>query len=527
MYARVASVFPFIRSARFSATTAPGGSCSSVCRADQHASGRSEPLEPRRRVDRVADERIGDVAVAADLAEDDLAAVHADAQLRPLGVRGRERRDPLLQGERGARGGERVVGLVAAGVERGDDRVADELLEVAAQLARDQRRGDAPVRVEHRRDLRRRSALGVRREADEVAEEHADLLLPLARRREVERPEALVAPLAAGGVADHEVRRDDQAVPLPPARMPLALAGERDADHRLREEQEARDDGRRQELPALAEEREVAGRADGVDERADDRDEREEDAARGLAVGTVERRQPRDRPDEPDRHREQHRRAQERAAPDQPRRDRRVDVDERGRSGEPGADEEADRDRDLEARVVAGEEDAGSPVGVDHQEPAGGHEREREELHARVAATVGGLAGHVAERERAGADDAEDDEVEAVVLEVRIEVRPQQERHEADERQRRGHERSRDDGGRPPARPHVEAAAAGGRSSPHTADDRSLVHDRDGTRERLEPEDDPGSSSRTIRPRCPAYAAIVSSTSSTRAKPACAPASTP
>jgi hypothetical protein len=61
---------------------------------------------------------------------------------------------------------------------------------------------------------------------------------------------------------------------------------------------------------------------------------------------------------------------------------------------------------------------------------------ERQEQDARVAAAVCGLTRRVAERERQPADDPEDDEVRAVILEMGVELRPKQQRHQADERQR-------------------------------------------------------------------------------------------
>ena len=88
------------------------------------------------------------------------------------------------------------------------------------------------------------------------------------------------------------------------------------------------------------------------------------------------------------------------------------------------------------------EEDAGRPDRVEDQEPAGRHEGEREEQDARVAASVGRLARGVAEDERDRADDPEDDEVRAVVLEVRVELRAQQQRDEPDERQRSREQRA-------------------------------------------------------------------------------------
>jgi hypothetical protein len=71
-------------------------------------------------------------------------------------------------------------------------------------------------------------------------------------------------------------------------------------------------------------------------------------------------------------------------------------------------------------------------------ESARRHEREREEEHPRVAAPVRRLPRRIAEDERDGADDAEDHEVRAVVLEMRIELSAKQERGEADQRQRGG-----------------------------------------------------------------------------------------
>src|SRR6476660_5229216 len=141
----------------------------------------------------------------------------------------------------------------------------------ARVLTRDQGRSDRPVRVEQLGDLGRRRALRERGESGDVTEEDADVLTALAGRREIEMPEALITPFVAGGKADHEVRSDDQAVPFPPARVPSALTGDGDADHCLREEQEARDDGRRQQLTAIAEDAPVAPGARGIDDRPDDR----------------------------------------------------------------------------------------------------------------------------------------------------------------------------------------------------------------------------------------------------------------
>ena len=77
--------------------------------------------------------------------------------------------------------------------------------------------------------------------------------------------------------------------------------------------------------------------------------------------------------------------------------------------------------------------------------PPGRHECERQQQDARVSAPVRGLAGREAEHERDAADDPEDDEVRAVVLEVRVELRPEQQRDEADQRQRGGEHPRGDD----------------------------------------------------------------------------------
>ena len=112
-----------------------------------------------------------------------------------------------------------------------------------------------------------------------------------------------------------------------------------------------------------------------------------------------------------------------------------MDVDEGGTEREHGADQQADRDRDLEAGVLLREEDTCGPDGVQPHEAAGGHEREREQEDAGIAPPVGSLSGRVSQDEGQGAHGSEDHEVGAVVLEVRVELRPQQQGDEPDERQ--------------------------------------------------------------------------------------------
>jgi hypothetical protein len=237
-----------------------------------------------------------------------------------------------------------------------------------------------------------------------------------------------------GGEADDDVSGDDQAVPLPPARVPRALAGERNANERLREEHETRDDGHREQVGTAAEDAPVARGADRVNDSPDDRHRREQAATGGFAVRPVERRQRRNRPDEPADHGDQHRAAKRRPVAHQPGRDPRPDVDE-GRAGrEDSGRQEPHRNGDLEAGVLLPEEDAGRPERMEPHEAAGGHEREREEQDTGVAAPIGSLARRIAEQERESADESEDDEMGAVVLEMGIELRAKQEGDKPDQR---------------------------------------------------------------------------------------------
>ena len=146
------------------------------------------------------------------------------------------------------------------------------------------------------------------------------------------------------------------------------------------------------------------------------------------------------------------------ASADQDRRDPGTDVDERRADGEHRAHEQAHGNGDLEPRVLLGEEDLGRPEGMEPQEAAGRHERQRQQEDAGIAAPVRGLAGRVPEEERHCAHDPEDHEVERVVLDVRVEPRAKQERDEPDERQRGGDE---------PARETTAPARARCRSAPY------------------------------------------------------------
>ncbi len=144
--------------------------------------------------------------------------VHAAAEDRPVGLA--DGRGAPLQLERGSGALQRVVGLVAALVEDGEDLVADEVLHLAVEVVDDHRRELAEVGGEHAVDRLGPVLLAERREAGEVGEQHRHL--PLARERlvEVERAEALLEPLALRGGGDREEADRHQQVPLPPAQLP-------------------------------------------------------------------------------------------------------------------------------------------------------------------------------------------------------------------------------------------------------------------------------------------------------------------
>ena len=178
----------------------------------------------------------------------------------------------------------------------------------------------------------------------------------LARGGQVEAAEALVAPLAVGGVADHRVGRDDQAVPLPPASVPGALAGQRHAHHRLGEQDETGDHAGLQKADPPLIDVPVAGRRDGVDDRAYPGHRREHAVRAAFAGGLVQRRQLGDRPDEPHGHGGENRPAQCHAVSHDERRERGATIDEPRGEGEQGGEDQADGIRDLEPRILVREE---------------------------------------------------------------------------------------------------------------------------------------------------------------------------
>ena len=154
-------------------------------------------LETSACIDRVAHRGVGDVAVASDLANHHPAAVDANAHARPIGMLLGQAGNTALQCESGARRPLRVVGLVSSVVEHGHDAVADELLDFSAELTCDAVARRCPSR--HRARLQPRLAMSARRslvKPDEIGKEDAHVLVALPRRRQVEPPEPLIAPLA-------------------------------------------------------------------------------------------------------------------------------------------------------------------------------------------------------------------------------------------------------------------------------------------------------------------------------------------
>src|SRR3954454_17723967 len=94
--------------------------------ADRDRPDRRGALQPRGDVHGVADHRVALALARADDADHRLAAVDPDPKARPVGVRAGGGGARLEHVERGAGRPPRMVGLVAAGVEGRDDRVADE-----------------------------------------------------------------------------------------------------------------------------------------------------------------------------------------------------------------------------------------------------------------------------------------------------------------------------------------------------------------------------------------------------------------
>src|SRR3954452_13124527 len=102
------------------------------CSTDEDAADRCVALEPRAKVDGVAENAVNAVASRADDTGQDRARVDAATEPRPLGMVTANRLGDLLQLEPGACGAGGVIRLVARLVEDREDLIADELVHLAA-----------------------------------------------------------------------------------------------------------------------------------------------------------------------------------------------------------------------------------------------------------------------------------------------------------------------------------------------------------------------------------------------------------
>src|SRR6516165_3595192 len=105
----------------------------------------------------------------------------------------------------------------------------------------------------------------------------------------------------------------------------------------------------------------------------------------------------------------------------------------------------ADTHGHREARKLFGDQDPGGADRMDGQEAACHEEPERQQEHARVAAAVGRLTNDEREQEGAAADGEEQHEVQPRAVPGGIELTSQEQRAEADERDKQSrHPRARD-----------------------------------------------------------------------------------
>jgi hypothetical protein len=102
---------------------------------------------------------------------------------------------------------------------------------------------------------------------------------------------------------------------------------------------------------------------------------------------------------------------------------------------------------------------------VETHEAPGRHECERQQEYTGVSPPVRRLACRIAEAERHTTDEAEDHEVRLVVMELRVQLRPEQQRDEPDQRQRDREEADDQDRPRPRSEPS-EAQPAGAGAPP-------------------------------------------------------------
>ena len=396
------------------------------------------------------------VAVLADDAGQHRAGVDADAKARPVGMRLADLGRGLLQRERGPRTAQRVVGLVAALVEDGEDLVADELVHLGAVAVGEQRREPPEIGDEHRVHVGRVVRLRERREADEVGEEDGHLAAAREGLVEVDRAEALLAPLRRGGRRDREEPDRHQRVPFPPAQTPARRKRHDDDDQCLREQREAEGDGKREPAAAAQPDAEVRDRGEDVQEYAERGNGAERRAHLVRAHSVLQRRQLRERHGRPRGDHNEHRDEQQPRIPHDPERGLEAVLDRR-RCREDARSDQSDRRGEDEARVLAAHEDAGRRERVQAEEPRAEQERKPDQQQAGIAAPPRGLRDRERQGCARGAREEDDPEVGWVLLPVLVDGRDAAQQDDEGERQGRG--RPPDDG---PPGPHRGPGGRGG-----------------------------------------------------------------
>jgi hypothetical protein len=320
-----------------------------------------------------------------------------------------------LQLERGADGDERVVGLVAALVEDGEDLVADEVLHLALERVGDHRRQLAEVGHHHRVHGLGPARLRERREAREVGEQDADVAVAGQRLVQVEGAEALLVPLRVRGGGDRGEADRHQRVPLPPAQPPARGKAHDGHDQRLGEQRERERHGER-ELRTPARPHPVVG--DGrvaVRGHAEQREDgqRQRDVLRADAV--LERRELGHRHGGPGGDHAEHEPGQRARVADDAQRGVEPVLHRRGRRPEAGHDKPDGRGQ-HEAGVRAAHELPRRGERVEPEEAGAREEREPDQQQPRVPPAPPGLRDGQRERGVEHAGRQHDPEVRRPVL---------------------------------------------------------------------------------------------------------------
>ena len=264
-------------------------------------------------------------------------------------------------------------------------------------------------------------------------------------------------------------------MPLPPARVPFALPRDRDADHRFGEQQEAGDDSRRKQRGAVSEEAPVPNGAHRKDDRPEDRHARR---ARCPVAASLFG------PLSGGRFASVQRNHVAMTINTAPRSFPRWRINRGPRSGRASTNAEPAAKNALTS----------SPTGIAIWKPARLSEKRTPAVpkawrpmkppvamnasdrskYAGVPPPVGCLACRIAESERHTADEAEDDEMRLMVMELGVELRPKQQRDEPDQRQRDREEAGDHNRPRPRSEPR-EAQPPGGGASPGSVRTRFAV----------------------------------------------------